>query len=75
MEPKTLGVRLFQLVDVLDAQLNNRTFIAIDSFSVADISALVLIDFIAWVKIVPGEGRPNLVRWHQAMSQRPCASA
>lgn len=61
--------------DALEKRLEGREFIATDSFSIADISALVCIDFSAWVKMVPGDDHPNIKRWHAAVSARPSAKA
>ena len=58
------------LVDV-DRQLADREFIAAGKFSIADITAVVVIDFARAVKVRPGEQHPNLLRWRAAMSQRP----
>ncbi|WP_428482718.1 glutathione S-transferase family protein [Pyruvatibacter mobilis] len=61
--------------DALEKRLEGREFIATDSFSIADISALVCIDFSAWVKMAPGDDHPNIKRWHAAVSARPSAKA
>ena len=59
----------------LDRHLAGGEYIAGDFFSVADISAMVTIDFAAWIKIpVPGDAR-NLARWYAQVSKRPSASA
>ena len=58
----------------LDARLQGREFIAGDSFSVADITAVVAVDFARVVKIRPGEQHPHLQRWRAAMAQRPSMS-
>ena len=59
----------------LDRHLSGGEYIAGDFFSVADISAMVTIDFAAWIKIpVPGDA-PNLARWYAQVSKRPSASA
>ena len=60
----------------LDAQIGNRPFIAGDRFTIADITALVAIDFgtqMAGLKLDPA--LKNLGRWHQAVSSRPSAKA
>ena len=48
----------------------DRNFIATDSFSVADITAVVAVDFARVVRIKPGEQHPHLQRWLAAMAQR-----
>lgn len=64
-------LRLARFFAVLDDRLAGRDFLAIDRFSVADISAQVLVDFAKWVKVVPEDGQANLKRWHAAISERP----
>jgi glutathione S-transferase len=65
-----------QQMQWLDAQIGNKPFIACDRFTIADITALVGIDFasqFAGVEIDPS--LKNLARWHQAVSSRPSAKA
>jgi len=59
----------------LDTELANRQFIAGDHFTIADITALVGIDFGRTTGIKIGENQKNLARWHQAVSGRPSAKA
>lgn len=62
--------------DVLDRHLDGRAFIATDRFTIADIMALVAIDFGIATKLPdPREGRAALAGWHAAISARPSASA
>ena len=58
------------LVD-LDERLAGRDFIAASRFSIADITAVVAIDFARIVKVQPGDGHPNVLRWRAAMALRP----
>lgn len=59
----------------LDARLADSEFIAGDAFSIADISALVVVEFAHRLKIdAPGDGSP-LARWHSAVANRPSAAA
>ena len=67
--------RLGHFMTMLNTRLEGRDFIAIDQFSVADITALVVIDFAKWVKVIPGDNHPNLKRWYQQVSARPSAKA
>jgi glutathione S-transferase len=55
----------------LEERLQGREFIATERFSVADITAVVAVDFARVVKVKPGEQHPNLQRWRAAMAQRP----
>jgi glutathione S-transferase len=67
--------RLGHFMDMLNARLEGREFIAIDGYSLADITGLVVIDFAKWVKVVPTEEQANITRWHAAVSARPSATA
>ena len=58
----------------LDERLSGRDFIAADRFSIADITAVVAVDFARVVKIKPGEQHPHLRRWRAAMAERPSMS-
>lgn len=62
-------------MQMLDERLAGRAFLAIDGFSLADITALVVVDFAKWVKIEPTADQTNLRRWHAEVSARPSASA
>ena len=59
----------------LDRQLEGRDFIVGDAYTIADISALVLIDFAAWIKIPIPDDASSLARWHEAVATRPSATA
>lgn len=58
----------------LEERLAGRDFIAGGSFSVADITAVVAVDFARVVKVKIGEQHPNLQRWRAAMGTRPSMS-
>ena len=62
--------RLQQFFGMLDERLADRNFVATESFSVADITAVVAVDFARVVRIKPGEQHPHLQRWRAAMAQR-----
>ncbi len=66
--------RVQQFFATLDARLQGRDFIATDRFSVADITAVVAVDFARVVKVRPGEQHPDLQRWRAAMALRPAMS-
>ena len=63
--------RVQQFFAVLDERLRGRAFIAADQFSIADITAVVAVDFARIVKVKPGEQHPELLRWRSAMAERP----
>jgi glutathione S-transferase len=55
----------------LNAQLQDREFIAAQQFSVADITAVVAVDFARVVRLKADETYPHLLRWRASMGQRP----
>jgi glutathione S-transferase len=59
----------------LDKELAGREFIAGDRYTIADITALVGIDFGRPTNIKIAPDQKNLERWHQAVSARPSAKA
>jgi len=59
----------------LDGELAKRPFVAGSDFSVADITALVAVDFMRPAKLAVPESLTNLARWHQSVSARPSAAA
>jgi len=62
--------RVLKFFEALDERLAGRDFIATDRFSVADITAVVAVDFARVVKVKPGAEHPHLQRWRAAMGQR-----
>jgi glutathione S-transferase len=59
----------------LDAGLADREFVAGKRYSIADVTALVSVDFAGWIKLrIPDECR-HLRRWYGAVSARPSAKA
>ena len=63
--------RVQQFFVMLNERLAGSDFIATDHFSVADITAVVAIDFARVVKVKPGEQHPHLQRWRAGLAQRP----
>ena len=63
--------RLRQFFVTLNARLDGRDFVATGRFSVADITAVVAVDFARIVKVKPGDEHPHLLRWRAAMAERP----
>ena len=66
--------RVQQFFVALNDRLADRDFIATDRFSVADITAVVVVDFARVVKVKPGEQHPHLQRWRASMAQRASMS-
>lgn len=63
--------RVDQFFDMLNVRLAGRDFVATEHLSVADITAVVAVDFARIVKRKPGEQHPELLRWRAAMALRP----
>ena len=62
--------RVQQFFATLNTRLEGREYIAANQFSIADITAVVAVDFARIVKVKPGEQHPHLVRWRAAMGER-----
>jgi glutathione S-transferase len=67
--------RVEQFFVTLNERLAGRDYVAADRFSIADITAVVAVDFARVVKLKPGEQHPQLQRWRAALAQRPPLSA
>ena len=63
--------RVQQFFAQLNEHLAGREFIATDNFSIADIAAVVVVDFARVVKVKPTDLQPHLQRWRAAMALRP----
>ena len=66
--------RLQRFMVVLNERLDGRDYIAGDRFSVADITAVVAVDFARIVKVKPGEQHPHLLRWRAKVGERPATA-
>jgi glutathione S-transferase len=62
--------RVQQFFDTLNERLADRAFIATDRFSLADITAVVAVDFARVIKVRATETHPHLMRWRAAMGER-----
>jgi glutathione S-transferase len=67
--------RLHQFLAALNQQLETREFVAGAQFSIADITAVVAVDFARVVKVKPGEAHPHILRWRAQLEERPSISA
>ena len=65
--------RIDLFFEELDAVLAERPFVAGEHYSVADITALVSVDFAGWVKKTLPPEAVHARRWHAAVSARPSA--
>ena len=67
--------RVFDFLNFLDGELKDRPFVAGRGYSVADITALVAVDFMRVSKMAVPDDLANVRRWHAAVSARPSAAA
>ena len=67
--------RALAFLHLLDSELKDRLYIAGANFSVADITAMVAVDFMRVSKLAVPDALANLKRWYQAVSARPSAAA
>lgn len=67
--------RVLHFYDRINQQLAKQEFLAGEAYSIADISALVVVDFAAWIKLAVPEDAEHLKRWHESVSSRPSAAA
>ena len=66
--------RAAEFFETLDRRLGDAPFLAGAQFSVADITALCVVDFAAWIKLSIGKDQPNLRRWHKEIGARTSAA-
>lgn len=67
--------RVTQFFAMLDARLAESEHVAGKRFSIADIAALVVVDFAARTGSAPGDLPTSLAAWHACVSARPSAGA
>jgi len=67
--------RIADFLALLDRELKGRPFVAGDRYTVADITALVSVDFLKPAKLAVPDDLVNLKRWHGEVSARPSAKA
>lgn len=67
--------RVMNFFEDLNTHLAGREFIAGNNYSVADIAAMVVVDFSGMAKLDVPEEYTNLKRWHAAVAARPSAQA
>ena len=63
-------VRVQNFFAMLDARLAKSDFVAGERFSIADITAVVAVDFARVVKVKVTEQHPDLLRWRGEMGKR-----
>jgi glutathione S-transferase len=67
--------RALSFLEHLDSELATRSFIAGDAYTVADITAMISVDFLRVSKMAVPDALLHLKRWHAAVSARPSAAA
>jgi len=67
--------RIDLFFDMLDARLQGRNYVATDDFSVADITAVVAVDFARVVRRKPKPEHLNIARWRASLAERPSIAA
>ncbi len=67
--------KVIEVLNWLDDELSDREFIAGVRFTVADITAMISIDFMKPARIKVPENCKNLLRWYNSVSSRPSARA
>lgn len=72
---KEAGINAAKYLNILERRLGEKEFIAGNTFSIADITALCAMDFARVVKIRMTEEHVNLARWYEAVSNRASAKA
>jgi glutathione S-transferase len=67
--------RVIEFLQHLDGELGKRRYIAGETFTIADITALVACDFMRPARIPRSEDLKNVTRWYGEVSTRPSAKA
>ena len=67
--------RVTQFLQFLDGELETRDYIAGAAYTVADITAMIAVDFMRVSKLTLPDDLVHVRRWHAAVSARPSAKA
>jgi glutathione S-transferase len=67
--------RALEILKIMDDQLASNRYLTGESYSVADITALVAVDFMKPARIERPQDFRNLTRWYEEVSSRPSAKA
>lgn len=67
--------KAIEFLNLLDRDMADREFIAGDSYSIADITGMIGIDFMKPARIELPRELSNVLRWYEAVSSRPSARA
>lgn len=66
--------RAEEFLETLNARLEESEFVAGDFYSMADITALCVVDFAAWIKLTVPPAYTDLAAWHARMKARPSSA-
>ena len=66
--------RAAEFFEMLNGRLGQSDYVAGDQFSIADITAIVVVDFAGWVKSGPTDAHENTRRWRDIVNRRPSIS-
>ena len=67
--------RTARFFEMLDRHLAGRRFVASDRYTIADIMALVTVNFASRINLAIPEDCSHLRRWHETVSARPSVAA
>ena len=67
--------RVAAFLHFLDGELKNRAYVCGTPFTVADITAMVAVDFMRVSKLAVADTLTDLKRWYEAVAARPSAAA
>ena len=59
----------------IDDMVGTKPFLCGDAYSVADIDAMIAVDFAKWLKMELPAGAGNARRWYESVASRPSAKA
>ncbi|MEQ1496083.1 MAG: glutathione S-transferase family protein [Novosphingobium sp.] len=63
--------RLPHFLERFEEHMTGRDWVATSSFTLADITAGVALDFAGWVKVDVDAGRPGIAAWRARLAERP----
>jgi glutathione S-transferase len=64
-----------EMLQILDEQLAGNPYVAGDVYSIADITAIVAMDFMKPARVQRPEGLANVERWYKEVATRPSTKA
>ena len=67
--------RAVEFFEMLNERFAESEYLAGDGFSVADITACVIVQFSGWIKSGPTDAHTNTERWYEVVRTRPSFSS